>query len=208
MKFINVAMWMLMMTSGVWAQGIAPPLAEYRGSKVDGMFEVQNSTNYTMVTLLEVKSFRVDGKGQVHYGALDRNVQVSLGASSFIVRPHDRRMVFYKALVANPPSSFAIIATMTKAGSVPGMRLNFVLPHIVYVYQKEKLRRGDVRVEDSGGVVRIENTSKKMGRVMSVQGRGKKTGGFPLYPDQTREVAMAGDRITVRFEDGFKIDVR
>lgn len=208
MKVIKVVVWMLMLTAGVWAQGIAPPLAEYRGNKVDGMFEVQNSTNYAMAALIEIKSFRVDGKGQVHYGALDSNVQVSLGASSFIVRPHDRRMVFYKALVANPPSSFAIIATMTKAGSLPGMRLNFVLPHIVYVYQKEKLHRSDIRVEDSGGVVRIENTSKKLGRVTSVQGRGKKTGGFPLYPDQTREVAMTGDRITVRFEDGFKIDVK
>ena len=161
-----------------------------------------------MAVLIETKSFAVDGRGEVHYLPRDKNVELSLGASSFIVRPHDSHMVFYKAAVAASPSSFSIVATMTRAGAVPGMRINFVLPHMIYVYQKEKLRPEDVKVQWAGGVLHIQNTSQKLGRVTAVKAAKQEIGGFPLYPGETREVPMVSDRTTVSFEGGFKIETK
>ena len=208
MKLINSIAFLTFSAAGLLAQSISPPIAEYRGNKVDGMFEIQNGADYPMAVLIETKSFDVDGHGQVHYRPLDKDVHLSLGASSFIIRPHDSHMVFYKASVPAAPNSFSIIATMTRAAAVPGMRINFVLPHMIYVYQKEKLVRTDIRLQLADGVLHIENTSQKLGRVASVQAPKQGTGGFPLYPGETREIAIAGDRATVNFEDGFKIELK
>jgi hypothetical protein len=88
------------------------------------------------------------------------------------------------------------------------MRINFVLPHMIYVYQKEKLKSSDVKVQWNDGVLHIENTSQKLGRVSGVQAAKKQSGGFRLYPGETREIAMSGDKTRVSFEDGFKIETK
>jgi hypothetical protein len=199
---------LLLVTSTVGAQAIAPPIAEYRGNAVSGMVEVQNSMDFPMVVLIEKRGFEVDGQGQVHYGPLDPGVHLSLGATSFLIGPHDSRMVFYKATTPVPPVSFAIVITMTRAKAAEGMRINYVLPHMIYLYQKEKLSRDDVQVEIVEGVLRIQNVSQKLGRVSGVRAAKQDFGGFPLYPGQTRELALSGETATVDFEDGFKIDVK
>lgn len=190
------------------AQAIAPPIAEYRSTKIDGMLELHNSMDFPMAALIETKKFDVDGKGQVHYAPLPENVHVSLGATSFIIRPRDTHMVFYKALVPDIPTSFAIVVTMTRAKAAEGMRINYVLPHVVYVYQKEKLSRSDIRVDTQDGIVHIQNLSQKLGRVAGVHASQEELGAFPLYPGQTRDVAIKGNKITVSFMDGFKITVK
>lgn len=198
-----------LLSVGLWAQGIAPPIAQYRGDKVDGMFEVQNNTDYPMAVLLATQSFDVDEQGQVRYRPLDAGIQIKMGASSFVLRPNDKRMVFYKASFLVSPTSFSITATMTKAKAVEGaLRFNFIFPHMVYVYQKAKLDRSDIKIELVDGVLRIHNLSQKLGRVAEVQAPKQELGGFPLYPGQTREVIATGaKKVTVKFEDGFKIEM-
>src|SRR3954462_4459591 len=119
------------------AQGIAPPVAEYRSSdKIDGSFEIQNNTDDAMVTLLEAKSFAVDEHGQVAHRPLDPGIQLRMGSSSFIIRAHDSHIVFYKATLPSSPTSISIVTTMTKAGAMTGMRINYIFPHMIYVYQR------------------------------------------------------------------------
>ena len=192
----------------MFAQGITPPFVESRGgNKVDGMFEIQNSADYPMATMIEVKSFVVDDEG-LKFRPLDPGIQVKLGSNSFVLKAHDSRMVFYKATFPAAPVSFSILTTMTKAGSLEGLRINYVFPHIVYVYQKDKLTRSDVKVEQVNGLLRVQNLSQKLGRVESVQVAKDELRGFPLYPGQTRLLPVKDSRLRVKFEDGFSVDTQ
>lgn len=190
-------------------QGIAPPIAEYRGSKVSGMFEIRNTTGDPMAVTLDTRNFTVDERGQVHYSPLAPDVKVQMGSSSFVLSAHERRMVFYKVTFPSAPASFSIVTTMTKAQEQVGMRVKFVLPHMIYVYQKEKLKRADVSLDLGDGILRIHNLSAKLGRVAEVVIDSGDVGGFPIYPNQIREVAVAGaTRASVKFDDGFSISTR
>lgn len=191
------------------AQGIAPPIAEYRSvGKIDGSFEIQNPADYPVVALLEARSFSVDDHGQVVFRPLDKGIDVRMGSNSFMLRAHDKHIVFYKATFPSSPMSFCIVTTVTKAGALTGMRLNFIFPHMIYVYQKEKLGRSDINLSSVDGVLRITNLSDKLGRVEGVHSAKEELGGFPLYPRQTREVPITGEKISVKFEDGFKVELR
>ena len=201
-------LFLLLVCGNSFAQGIAPPIAEFRGNKVDGMFEIQNSADYPMAAVIEIKSFDVDGKGNVHYRTLDKDIQVSIGATSFIVQPHDTRMVFYKAIVPSQPGSFSIVTTMTRSGPLNGVRLNFVLPHMIYVYQKEKLAKSDIGLRVNNGTLEIHNFSEKLGRVSGIHGSAQDYGAFPIYPGQTREIPDLGQKVVVSFEDGFKVSAK
>ena len=206
---IKLVVWLASLTIGgtMAAQSIAPPIAEYRGAKADGMFEIQNSSDYAMAVVLETKSFDVDDHGQVRYRPLDPGIQIKMGSSSFVLQAHDSRMIFYKATFPSAPASFSILPTMTKAGPLKGVRVNFILPHMIYVYQKEKLQPSDVKVQLAEGVLQIRNLSTKLGRVETVLGSKQDLGGFPLFPGQTRQMALSGDKASVIFEDGFKVNV-
>lgn len=195
--------------ASTWAQGIAPPVAEYRGSKANGMFEIQNTTDVPMAVTLETRSFVVDEHGLVHYSDLDKDVHIRMGASSFTVGAHVTRMVFYKASFRASPISFSIIATMTRAEQQTGMRVKFVFPHMIYVYQKDKLKRSEVNLTLTNGKLFIHNTSQKLGRVLEVTAAKQELGGFPIYPAQVREVTMPGaTQASVKFEDGFSLSTQ
>lgn len=197
-----------MLGGAVLGQGIAPPIMESRGgNKVDGMFEIQNNTDYSMATMLESKSFTVDDGG-LKFRPLDADVQVKLGSNSFVLKAHDSRMVFYKATFPAAPVSFCIVTSMTKAGALEGVRINYVFPHIVYAYQKEKLKRSDVKLDLENGLLRVQNLSQKLGRVEAVQVANEEMRGFPLYPGQTRLVPVKDRKISVRFEDGFTVEIQ
>src|SRR6202035_2272090 len=97
-------------------------------------------------------------------------------------------------------------ATVTKAEQQTGMRIKFVFPHMVYVYQKDKLKRSEVSLELTDGRLLIHNNSQKLGRVLEVTASKQELGGFPIYPAQVREVAMPGAvQASVKFEDGFSL---
>lgn len=198
------------------AQGIAPPVAEYRSlSKIDGSFEIHNDSDYAMAVFLEPKSFTVDDHGVVLFRALDPGIQIRMGSSSFVLRAHDSRTVFYKANFPSAPVSFSIITNVTKAQALKdvaqdavgvGIRINYVLPHMIYVYQKDKLAKSDIDLTLADGVLHVANLSQKLGRVETVHSSAGDLGGFPLYPGQTRLLPITGGKINVEFEDGFKLE--
>jgi hypothetical protein len=196
----------LLMIGGAVAQSIAPPVAEFRGNKVDGMVEVANNADFPMAIMLETRSFEVDADGGVRYRPLDSDIQLKMGSSSFILRPHDTRFIFYKAIIPTAPASFSIVVSMTQATTVKGVRLNYILPHMIYVYQKDKLEKTDIVAQLRDGILHLENVSQKLGRVAGVNGGKQEVGAFPLYPRQARDIHVDAPKVTVRFEDGFKID--
>jgi hypothetical protein len=204
-------------------QTLSPPYAEYR-KKVDGMFTLRNDGEVPLATILELRSFALDSKGNISYTALDRRIHVQFGANSFVIPPHESHYVFYKATCEELPCWFAIINTLTHATPVKGgLRINIILPHFVYVSQRAKFKKGDVRIEalrgDRAGEYRLKfiNLSHKLERVETVQAKGfasdKTYGGFPLFPEQTRWLVVeegAPSRkaeFRIRFEGGLHLKV-
>jgi hypothetical protein len=205
------------------AQTVAPPVAEYRG-KASGMFELRNDGDVPLAAILEVHGFTVDEKGTLLYHELDPSLKVEIGQNSFVIPPHESHYVFYKASSSASQSWFSVLSTMTRTVNQPGqMRINFVLPHVVYIYQKQKLKKDDVSVSVTPGkaageyTVEVQNHSDKLSRVESVTGDGfeknVEVGGFPIFPERTRQVVINGGtpsakaKMKVSFEDGFSIQV-
>ena len=191
----------------VLAQGITPPVAEFRGFKAEGSFRIDNSTDQAISVVLETKSFTVADDGKVVYSPLESTIRIDLGASSFVIPSHDNRSVYYKAISSRSPASFSIVPTMTPIIHGTGVRMNFRIPHMIYIYQKAKLTKADVQVALKDGKVRIANTSEKLGRIEFIHAGSDDLAGFPLYPGQTREIAISGSKASVHFEEGFKVDV-
>lgn len=203
-------------------QTVSPPIAEYRG-KASGMVELRNDGDFPLVAIMEVKGFTVDEKGVLTYTALDPKVDVQFGASSFVIPAHQSHFVFYKTKSELPSYWFAFLTTLTRANADKHqMKINFILPHVVYVYQKPKLKRADVNVtllssEDGGMKLQIENRSQKLGRVQSVETHGFEKslmlGGVPIFPAKQRFVEFSPGQhnskanVEVVFEDGFTITV-
>ena len=187
------------------AQAISPPIAEYRGLKAEGSFRIENTTDQPMLVMLETKSFRVRDDGKVVYGLLQPQIRIDFGASSFSIRAHDSYTVYYKAVSTVSPVSFSIIPTMLPAERKTGVRVGYVFPHMVYLYQKAKLAKSDVQVSLKDGSIVIVNSSEKLGRVEFIHDGSTQLSGFPLYPGQTRQILVAGTKPVVNFEDGFKI---
>ncbi len=190
------------------AQTITPPIEEFRGLKAESSFRIDNNADTPMSVVLEAKSFTVDESGKVVYSPLPTTMRVSLGSSSVVIAPHDGYTVYYKAASTVTPASFSIIPTMTPMTQTKGVRVNFRIPHMIYLYQKAKLTKSDVQVTVKDGKVVIVNTSGKLGRVEFIHAGSNDLNGFPIYPGQTREVAITGTSASVHFEEGFKVDVR
>jgi hypothetical protein len=204
------------------AQTLSPPIAEYR-EKASGVLELRNDGDTPLAAILELHGFSVNQGLDVHFGPIDPAIQVDLGASSFVIPPHQTHYVFYKASAKNLPAWFIINNTLTQAKPVDqGVRINFILPHLVYVYQKQKLIKDDVKVRvfpaavPGDYVLEFENTSPKLGRIRSIQAKGfsheAEHGGFPLFPRETRQILVkAGEaslqsHFQIQFEDGFRLD--
>lgn len=207
----------------VTAQTLAPPIAEYR-KKANGDFTLSNEGDVPLAAILEVRDFSVGAQGTVSYGGPPSGVSVRLGSNSFVIPPHQIHYVFYSAKCQQAPCWFAIINTLTRAAPVQGgLRINIILPHLVYVYQKSKMKGNDVRVsvvrEVAAGPfeLRIENLSGKLGRVDSIQTRGFASnatyGSFPLFPHQSRSLLLKIDgpskqsQFRIDFEDGLRLNV-
>jgi len=97
---------------------------------------------------------------------------------------------------------------MLPAEKKTGVRLGYVFPHMIYLYQKTKLTKSDVQVGLKDGKVVIVNNSEKLGRVEFIHDGSTELSGFPLYPGQTRQILVAGANPVVNFEDGFKVEAR
>jgi hypothetical protein len=223
---VQLALAAAMIVSGVAAaaQTISPPVAEFRG-RVNGMYELRNDSDKPMAVILEVVGFAVSESGVLAYTVPDPDIRVELGTKSFEIPPHQSRMVFYKAVSERPNAWFAVLNTLAEArANRTGMRVHLVLPHIVYLYQKQKLKKNDLRVElaqatEQGKYTfRVVNQSDKLSRVTRVEFRGFDGSPgippFPIFPGKERKQVFAASaasptaRAKVFLEDGFALEVR
>jgi hypothetical protein len=218
------AVWFsLLVAMGGRGQTLSPPIAEYR-QKANGMLTLGNNGDTPLVAILEIQSFSVDNEGNVKYSPADPKVNVQLGSNSFTIPPHQVHYVFYKASCAQAPCWFAVVNTLTQPTRVnSGLRINIILPHLVYVYQKAKLKKNDLRVEvssaDKAGryELKFTNLSGKLERVETIQFKGFRArgtvGGFPLFPGGTRSVTLdtglpaKKPLFQIHFGGGLRLDI-
>lgn len=204
-------------------QTLSPPIAEYR-KKANGEFTLSNEGDFPLAAIMEVRDFSVGQHGAVAYGGPSPGVTVRFGSSSFVIPPHQAHYVFYSATCKETPCWFAVMNTLTRASPIQGgLRINIILPYLVYIYQKAKMKKKDVRVSveraDPDGSYRltIQNLTAKLGRVDTIESEGFATessyGSFPLFPRESRELLInpkgpsKRPRFRINFEDGLRLNV-
>jgi hypothetical protein len=198
-------------------QTVSPPIVEYQ-ERARSSFQLINSTIFPLSVVLEVHGFTVTEQGEVQETPLDTTkVRVKLSAMSFRIPPRQTYTVFYEASADSVPAWFNIVSAMTGAKTENGLNVRILLPHVVYLNQKEPLKKEQValrafEVDTASGKLRLqlENLGPNLGRVQQVTATaGKITSppgaGFPLFPHMLRwtEVdwprGLSPERLTVRF---------
>ena len=205
------------------AQSVSPPIAEYQ-ERARSSFQLQNASIFPITVVLEVRGFSITDRGDVIDSPLDTSrIHVKLSEMSFRLPPRGSRTVFYEASGDTLPAWFNIVSAMTGARTESGLNVRVLLPHVVYLNQKQPLRKEEVAIHgfewdrDSKKVrVQLENLGPHLGRVyqLTVSDGGKSSqpgGGFPLMPHSRRwaevdwEGATRPTRIGLRFAR-FSID--
>jgi hypothetical protein len=182
------------------AQTVQPVIVEYQ-QKADGRIEVTNSTLQPMAVVLEPRSFSISEDGRGIYRPIDPSIHLKLSTTSFLLGPQQTYYVFYKATADTLPAWFTVYAGFTQVGASAGLKVRFMLPHTVYLYQKQPLDKASIHVanaayrsadnkvvcdirNDGAGLVRVEEV-RAVGDKSSVEG-----GGFPLLPGASRHLAI------------------
>lgn len=204
-------------------QSVSPPIVEYQ-ERARSSFQLHNGSLFPLTVVLEVRGFRVTEQGEVVDHALDTSrVHVKLSAMSFRIPPRGSYRVFYEATGDSLPAWFNILSAMSGTRTESGLNVRLLLPHVVYLNQKQPLKKNEVAIRsleyDAGSKkarVQLENLGPHLGRVLQVNVTDGHTtsgpsGGFPLFPGSRRwtEVPWNGEappsRLTVRFAR-FSID--
>jgi len=205
------------------AQSVSPPLAEYQ-ERARSSFQLQNASIYPITVVLEVRGFTITEQGEVQDTPLDTaRIHVKLSEMSFRIPPRGSRTVFYEAKSDSLPAWFNILSAMSGSKTESGINVRILLPHVVYLNQKQPLRKEEVlirRMEFDPAAkktrVLLENTGSHLGRVYKLSvGDGRTTsppsGGFPLLPHRRRwaetrwESGTPPTRLMLRFAR-FSID--
>lgn len=205
------------------AQSVSPPIAEYK-ERARSSFQLHNGSLFPITVVLDVKGFDIGDRGDVMDVPLDTTrVHLKLSATSFRIPARGTYTVFYEATGDSLPAWFNILSAMSGLRNANGLNVRVLLPHVVYLNQKQPLRKADVAVrrfeyDAAAGKARVqlENISPRLGRVLELSIRNESAnsqsgGGFPLLPLHKRWVEVAWeapqppDRLTVRFA-GFTID--
>jgi hypothetical protein len=213
---------LVLAASALAAQSVSPPIAEYQ-EKARSSFQLHNGSLFPLTVVLEVRGFKVTEAGEVEDVPLDTSrVHVQLSAMSFRMPPKSSYRVFYEATGDTLPAWFNILSAMSGARTDNGLNVRLLLPHVVYLNQKQHLNKQEVAIRafelTAAGKARVqlENVGPHLGRVLQVNVTDGKTtsepaGGFPLFPHSRRwtEVPWTGEalpnRISVRFAR-FSID--
>lgn len=210
--------WMvlLMMVARLGAQTVQPVIAEFTG-KAEGRFTVTNNTLTPMVVLLEPKSFSITSEGKGMFRDLDSSTHVELSTTSLKLAPQQTSYVFYKADATVFPAWFTIYATFSQPRHSGSLDVRIMLPHTVYMYQKQALAQGQVGLahatysaETHKVIFDLDNHGPALGRAQQVNvsgGNGAAEGsGFPMLPGARRIVEIpwtgkeAPTQVDVRFE--------
>jgi hypothetical protein len=204
-------------------QSVSPPIAEHQ-EKARSSFQLLNSSIFPITVVLEVRGFTITEAGEVQDVPLDTSrIRVKLSEMSFRIPPRGSRTVFYEASSDSLPAWFTILSAMSGAKTESGLNVRILLPHVVYLNQKQRLRKEDVAIRafefDSVGRkarVQLQNLSPNLGRVYqmtlaSSHGSSQPGGGFPLLPGKRRWVetgwdgSLPPDRLILKFSR-FTID--
>jgi hypothetical protein len=206
----------LWLSAAMLAQTVQPVIVEYKG-KADGKIALTNDTLLPMVVVLEPKSFSITPEGRGMFRPLDSTIHVQLSAMSVRLQPKQTYYVFYKATADKLPAWFTVYATFSNPLHSDGLDVRIMLPHTVYLYQKEPLVQGEVQVKNltySAGDRRltcdIENDGSALARVQSVKATGDHVAGdlagFPLLPGGTRHIEMDWKESTSPSEIDFRFE--
>jgi hypothetical protein len=214
---------MAIFSSRLAAQSVSPPIAEYQ-ERARSSFQLGNASIFPITAVLEVRGFVITEQGEVVDVPLDTSrIHVKLSEMSFRIPPRGSRTVFYEATSDSLPTWFNILSALTGTRTENGLNVRILLPHVVYLNQKQTLRKEEVAIRrfefDAArkkARVQLENLGPHLGRVYQLNvGEGRNTtqtsGGFPLMPRSRRWVevdwasATAPSRLTLRFSR-FTID--
>lgn len=185
------------------AQTVQPVIVEYQG-KASGKFELVNRTLTPMAVVLEPRSFSIDPSGNGVFRPLDPGIHLELSAMSMRLEPGQSYYVFYKARADKLPAWFTIYAVFSSLHPSPGLDVRILLPHTVYLYQKQRLNREDIQLSQARYsaatkkiVCDLQNISPDLGRVQQIRvtgGHGSATAaGFPMLPGDSRHVEVSWD---------------
>ena len=184
----------------VFAQTISPIITEYKG-KGEGKIELTNDTLTPLVVVLQPESFSIAPDGKAIYRPLDPGIHVDLSTTSVRLMPKQEYYVFYKTHADTLPAWYTIYATFSPVERGPGLNVRIMLPHTVYLYQKDSLQNADVHAASATYdpakkmiVCDIENISKVYGRMREGSAKAGKesvsVGGFPLLPGNPRHLEI------------------
>lgn len=191
---------LLLAPMAVRAQTISPIIVEYK-EKGEGKIELTNDTLTPLVVVLQPESFTIAPDGTAIYRPLDPGIQVDLSTTSVRLQPKQQYYVFYKTRAESLPAWYTIYATFSAAKPGPGLNLRIMLPHTVYLLQKQLLQKGDVETSQATYdpvkqvvVCDVVNNSKGYGRMRegNVQSGRESVpvGGFPLLPGNPRHLEI------------------
>jgi hypothetical protein len=216
-SFVRGTLACLALAHPLAAQSVSPPIAEYQ-QRARSSFQLINSGIFPLSVVLEVHGFQVTEQGEVQEAPLDTTrVHVKLSAMSFRIPPRGTYTVFYEASADSLPAWFNIVSALTGARTDNGLNLRVLLPHVVYLNQKEPLTRDQVairalQVDSATGKLRVqlENLGPNLGRVQAVTASSGKVEspagpGFPLFPHMVRWTTLdwpgpgSPERLAVRF---------
>jgi hypothetical protein len=207
MSFVRrIACIALLLGPPILAQTIQPLIVEYNG-KAGGKFQVTNDTLMPMAIVIEPKSFSLDNKGWATYRKLDPGIHLDLSTMSFRLEPKQSYYIFYKAHADMLPAWFTIYAVFSPVRKDEGLQVRVMLPHTVYLYQKQAIDRKSIEIKNvvyssDKKVIAcdLENTSQSLIRVQQVRADGGKepvfAGGFPLLPGSPRHLEIPWVDIT------------
>lgn len=182
------------------AQKIEPLIAEYTGHAA-GSFEVTNTTLAPAVVVLEPRSFSIAPDGTGRFRALDPSIHLDLSATSVRLEPHQSARIFYKVTAENAPAWLCIYSSFSSLKKTTGINVRIMLPHTIYLYQKQALTRDAIRI---GSVqydavshrilCELTNDSTMAGRAASVEAQGDHAdvtqSGFPMLPHERRLLSI------------------
>jgi hypothetical protein len=117
------------------------------------------------------------------------------------LRPGETYYVFYKATADRLPAWFTVYATFASERHGPGLDLQIMLPHTIYLYQRQPLAQEEVQITDAvynpetGRIVfTVDNTGTRLARVQDVLATAPhasaEVAGFPLLPGMERRVQL------------------
>jgi P pilus assembly chaperone PapD len=193
-------LFLLLAGVAAFAQTVSPVIVEYK-EKGEGKIELTNNTLSPMVVFMQPQSFSISPDGKTSYRPLDPGIHVDLSTTSVRLEPKQSYIVFYKTHADTLPVWYTIYATFSPVQRGAGLNVRFMLPHTVYLYQKDPLQKDDIRISSATWdpqrkivVCEVANNGKNYGRVreVSVQaGRDSEpSNGFPLLPGNPRHLEI------------------